>query len=237
MIEGLTTRGPDRARRHIRLDSQVAARAGRWKALQITRQRDSTESVGPGNGGPVVDLVLSSDASREVDPPDRGAAHVEPKRVERQGHLDNPAVFHFARAHEPDRVPARVHLTPLVGDLLVRAGTGGIGHEDETVPPIGKGVENHLEGILIPAKEVLTDLVDYDTLRVAVVAICGDIEVVAVVGEANFRFLGGGLPFLRLALHETTDRPRHPPDGVVQRSIDVHRCGGRDGHDLQAAAR
>ena len=98
------------------------------------------------------------------------AAAFEAQRLERDAQLRRPAVGVARGRHGPHRVPTGVDVAPFVRDLRVRFRAGGVDDEDEAVPAIGKGVEDHLEAVLIAGGEVFADVVDDQAGRVRVVA-------------------------------------------------------------------
>ena len=162
-------------------------------------------------------------------------ARLEAQRLERDAELGRPALGGGRRGHPPDGVPVRVDVAALVGDLGVGAGAGGVGREDEAVAAVGEGVEQHLEGVLLGAGEVLVDVVDDDAGRLGIAAARADVEELVVEGDVHLGGLGGRLAFQRVRLHEGVGGRRRLPDGVVEHAVDDDRRGGAHGGERAAA--
>ncbi len=222
---GLTS-GAHGPAEHVGLHPDVAALRQVGQAGERAGRRGPHDRERARHRRPVGDLVLPPDPPGEVDAPVVPAARLEAQRLERNAELGRPAFGPDPAGHPPDGVPVRVHVAAFVGDLRIGSGPLGVGAEDEAVAPIGEGVEQHLEGVLLGAGEVLADLVDDDAGRIGIAAQRADVEIVGVVGHAHFGGLAGRLALDRIGLHEAGGRHRGAPDGLVEHAVDHDRPVG-----------
>ena len=149
-------------------------------------------------------------------------AGFEAQGLERDAELRRPTALGGVRGDPPHGIPVRVDVAAFVRHLRVGLGARGVSGEDETVAMIAERVEQHVEGVLAAGGEVLADVVDDNAGGRRVFAEDGDVEVVAVVGQAHFGLFTRGLTFERVGLDEAGGRRCQLPHGVVERAVDDH---------------
>ena len=169
------------------------------------------------HGRPVVDFVLAADPPAEVHTPAPIVAAFEAQRLERNAQLGRPPAASRLVATVQTASQLRVDVAPFVRDLRIGLCARGVDDEYETIPAIRKGVEDHLEAVLIAGGEVLADVVNDQARRVGVVADDADIECVIVVHNAHFRRLACGGPLMRLRLDKIGRRLGDAPDFFLER--------------------
>ncbi len=224
---------PHGAAEQVRLHADVAALGQVGQAGERAGRRRPHQAEGSGHRRPVGDFGLPADAAREVQAPEMSVARFETQRLEGDPELGGPALGRGRRGHPPHGVPVRVDVATFVGNLRVGAGAAGVGREDEAVTAIGEGVEQHLEGVLLGAGEVLADVVDDDGGGIGITAPRADVEELVVEGDIDFGGLGRRKPFARIRLDERVGRRGRLPHRVVENA--VHRDRRRRAHGGERA--
>ena len=222
-------------RRQERFDPEVPALACVRQSGERPVERRPIKVVDARDRRPVVDLVFPANPPAEIDAPDAAAAALESQRLERNSDLGRPAVGSGPRGDGPYGIPARVHLAAFVGNLRVGFRAERVDGEDVAIAPIGEGVEDHLEAVLLAGREILSNVVDDDAARRGIAAEHADVERVAVEGDAHFGRFGGRLALMRLGLHEVGGRHADPPNLLVERAVERHGGPRFDGRHHAAA--
>ena len=211
---------------HIGLDLQPCARCRHFQPDQ-GRGRRHLEHAGEAerrrNRRQERHLVLRGHAPLHVDAPERCRSRAVTQRLERNGHLDGPALLETAGSDIPHGVPVHVR-RPLVGDGRIEQAAERVRHEVERVAPVVEGVQHDREGFVAekPAGVAL-HLVRDDPIGVGAPAPRGHIQGVAVEHHPNFGLVGGGRALVRFLLDEIGDRLDVAIDAFVQLAIELER--------------
>ena len=201
----------------VGLHPQVTAPGRPGEPVEIPGQRQPGQGVGPGDGRPVRQLVLPTDAPLEVDPP-RAGRRPHRSASARKGMAISavqPSATRLVRTRHTASQLVLISRPSLATCQSARA-PAGVGEEDVPVPAVEEGVEDDAEAVLLGIGEVLLDVGDDQPVGLGVVHVRADVEVVGVVGDAHLRLLGGGPPFAGLRLGEAGDGSRAAPHLVVQ---------------------
>ena len=189
------------------------------EAGELARQRHPRQIERAWHRRPEIHLVLSTDVSREVDPPAWGRVEVESQHLERYRHLHDPSVSNALRLHGPHRIPARIDLASFIRDLPVAACARQVRHEDISVGAIAKRIEQYLKVVLQILRKVLLPVVDDDAVGLTIVQIRADVEMLGVEQHADIRALGGRIASVWFALGETGRRTSGFPFRFVKAPV------------------
>ncbi len=128
----------------------------------------------------------------------------------------------------------------LFDDFAIPLRAQRIHFENVTIPVAERGIDQDGEIVVQVHRQVPAQLRGHDLLRIAIVAVDAEVNVVGIVKDANFRFLRRGGSLQRLALAEVTMGRSSLPDRIVESSINTRRvlgagCGGNSSLGLGAS--
>ena len=154
------------------------------------------------NGRPEAVLVQSPVPAHEVDAPGLNSSIAELQGLERDGDLRRPARLYDAGGNVPHAVPVGVGLLPLVERLIVVFGRHRIRLERVAVAAIVERVQDGGDGIDGARVVVTGQVADDELVRLVVVGLDADIQVLVVVENPDLGIESGGLPLPGLSLDE-----------------------------------
>ncbi len=207
------------------------------KSGQRAGARDVGGPFGGGNRAPAGALVLAANLAGEIEHP-LGLRRIEGKIAERNGHLRRPAVIHDARAAAPDRVPFPDEIR-VVLDQVIDAPAKRVHDEEISVAPCVQRIEGDAHGVVDGKTAVAVLRGGRDELRVAIVGVDGDVEIVRVVEDPQLGALGDRLTGIGLELIEFVDELSLRPHGVRHVAVDGRSfrwfdSSGHGGRDVRA---
>ena len=170
-------------------------------------------------------LILPPDGASHLDAPGLALTGHVADRLEGDGHLDGPAALEAARAHRPHRIPVGVRV-PLVGLGQVDAAADRVRVEDVAVPAVEEGVEEERHVIAAEHGTVALPAAGTDARRIAIAADDSDEQCLAVMNDADLRFLGHRFPGKGFHLDQAAGDRGLLPLRLVEDAVD----GGRGLH-------
>ena len=155
------------------------------------------------------------------------------KGAEGDGYFRLPTLLGDFGLHIPDAVPVIVSCLSVSGNLAVPLGSSRVGGEYEAISIVIKGVENHGEGVIVAGSEISGEIVYNDPLRARrVEKVHSQVQVLIIVKEPYFGFLGTGLTSSRLLLSEIGGGFGQAPGRLVQDSVHDNGRFDESGGDL-----
>ena len=131
----------------IGFDSHIGAGPHAFHVLQRAGQRYAVDIINSRQRGPEAVLILAPHRALEIDPPALPLGVAEFQRLEGNGDLGRPPVFHHARLDGPHRIPVFVDLAAFIGYLRIPLGSAGVDGKLIAIALVVEGIEDDLKRI------------------------------------------------------------------------------------------
>ena len=145
----------DRVRQYLEI-----ARCRELQATQFARRRQARQVELPWQGRPIGPLSPPLDVAHEVHTPNLRRRSVA-KRAQRDSDLCRPPTLATLRHDLPASVPAGVGVA-LIPDLTVVLNPRNVRAKRKSVLAVPKGIQDYLEGVLVPQASIAARVGDHD---------------------------------------------------------------------------